>query len=131
MITGSGGLIGTTIKNAGQIAGTSVYSYNSFLYAGGTFTTIGALPGDILSTTRGMNDAGDVLVLSSSGTSSHAAIYSHGVLTMVPGSEGLDVQPGGINNSGQIVGSGPETNQPGGGAILFSNGRANFLGSSS
>jgi uncharacterized membrane protein len=120
---------GDAINDAGQIAGTLVNSYRAFLYAGGAFTTINPLPGDGETIPRGINQAGDVLVYSA-GTSGHAAIFSQGVLTMVPGSAGLDLQPSGINNADQVVGYARDNNHRLPEAVLLSQGQATFLGAS-
>jgi len=126
VITGNANPTGHGINDAGQIVGDQS-NYQAFLYSGGTFTTINPLPGDFETVARGINQAGDVLIYSS-GTSGHAAIYSQGALTRVPGSEGLNMQPEGINNSGQVVGYASDSNHPLPEAVLLSNGQATFLG---
>jgi hypothetical protein len=80
---------GYHINDAGQIAGDFIDgSYRSFTYSAGSFTTISFLPGDFAIACRGINNAGDVLFVSI-GASNHAAVYSHRILTQVPGSAGL------------------------------------------
>jgi hypothetical protein len=130
VISGTGSANGTAINNAGQIAGLLVNSYRAFLYSGGAPTTINPLPGDGETIARAINEAGDVLVFSA-GNTGHAAIFSHGVLTMVPGSAGLDIQPEAMNNAGQVVGYGTDNNHPIFQAVLLSNGQAMFLGAPS
>jgi hypothetical protein len=129
VINGSASMTGDVINDAGQIAGTLVNSYRAFLYAGGTFTTINPLAGDGETTPRGINQAGDVLVYST-GTSGHVAIYSQGVLTMVPGSAGLDIQPEGINNADQVVGYASDNTHRLSEGVVLSHGQATFLGAS-
>lgn len=127
-VFGSGSIVSATeINDTGLIAGD--YQYRAVSYSNGTFTDLGVLPGDLIATTRGINNAGSILILSSDGSSGHAAIYSNGLLTAVPGSEGLNVQPSGINNLGQVVGyvsTGTSTSPLE--AVLLSNGQATLLG---
>ena len=119
---------GSAINNAGLIAGDLIYQYQAMTYANGTITPIGVLPGDGESTTRGLNQAGDVLVYSA-GSIGHAGIYLGGALRAVTGSAGLDVQPEGINNLDQVVGSYSTANRAlPVEAILFSGGQAIPLG---
>jgi uncharacterized membrane protein len=128
VITGSQGAAGSHINDSGQIAGDLVGQYTGFYYSGGNLERIGPLPGDFESTPRSMNAAGDVL-LYSAGRTGHAAIYSHGVLTAVPGAAGYDLQPEGLNNKGQIVGSVTTGNSSfPSEAALISNGQLTLLG---
>ena len=128
VIPGSQGTAGTRINDAGQIAGDLPGQYRGFFYSGGSFTTIGELPGDFESTPRSINAAGDVL-LYSAGKTGHAAIYSHGVLTAVPGSASYDLQPESLNNPGQVVGwvTTGNSSLPAE-AALISNGQVTLLG---
>jgi len=55
---------GYQINDAGQIAGDFIdSSYRSFLYSAESFTTISFLPGDFAMASRGINSAGDVLLV--------------------------------------------------------------------
>lgn len=119
---------GYHINDAGQIAGDFINgSYQSFIYSARSFTTISFLPGDFAMASRGINNAGDVLFVSI-GAANHAAVYSHGTLTQVPGSAGLDIQPTAINDAGEVVGSARDSSHPVDTPILLSNGQATFLG---
>lgn len=120
---------GDLINDAGQIVGENLDTRQPFLYFGGTYTNIGALPGDGQAVARGISDAGVLIDSTAASGPHHAAIYSHGVLIRVSGSEALNIQPFGMNDMGQVVGSATDTAHPQDEAILLSNGQAIFLGS--
>ncbi|CAN7409627.1 hypothetical protein [Rhizobacter sp. LjRoot28] len=104
------------INNFGQVTGTVYYNTDEndppvivrgFLYTPGVgMTDIGLLPTQYLPTTYGVdiNDRGVVLAMSVGGTRWETITFSLGRgLEVLP--TALDVQPEGINDRGQILGS--------------------------
>jgi probable HAF family extracellular repeat protein len=91
------------INNLGQIVG--VYgmapslAQQGFLYSGGTFTPLD------LTTATGINDHGQIVGTTSTGSKLVGALDDSGVLTIldVPGS--IQTIAAGINNTGKIVGT--------------------------
>jgi probable HAF family extracellular repeat protein len=78
---------------------------NSFLYDGGTFTTID-YPSASTTFAGGINDSGQIVGSYSHAAGIHGFLYNNGTFTSFddPSATGF-TSAGGINNSGQIVGS--------------------------
>jgi probable HAF family extracellular repeat protein len=91
------------INDLGQITGTS--SSGGFLFSNGNYTPINDPSANVDSTEpRGINNAGEIVGLYSTGTTNHGFLYSGGNFTTVdvPGSSNTYATD--INASGQIVG---------------------------
>jgi probable HAF family extracellular repeat protein len=95
------------INDSGQIVGDyfdpATYTYHSFLYSGGVYTTIGGLE----DFATDINDSGEIVGVLNSGNPPglpQGFLDNGGTITTIsdPGSAGI--APYGINNSGQIVG---------------------------
>jgi probable HAF family extracellular repeat protein len=107
------------INDEGQVVGASQYTASSdpvlqfppphtFLWQKGTMTDLGAFPGAKISNGLGINNAGQVVGLSTvrGDNDFHAALWSGGVLTdlgVFPGD--TDSVANAINSRGQIVGA--------------------------
>jgi probable HAF family extracellular repeat protein len=106
----------TAINNAGQIVGT-LGATSGFLYSNGQITPLGFSP-------TAINNAGQVV-----GSNQRAVLYSNGQLTDLgtlgdPFSRAL-----GINDRGQVVGSGSGSSSPLGRPFLYSDGQMRDLNS--
>ncbi len=93
------------INNAGQVVGTAVTSsgqYHAFLFSDGTMTDIGVLIGEEYSHGTGINDAGDVVGLSSLGN----FYYTNGTVIHFgyPPKRLSYTIARGVNNAGDAVG---------------------------
>ena len=112
-------VVGTTypygINNAGQIVGVSKTAAglnHAFLYANGTMSDLGTLPGGGNSTAYAINNAGQIVGTSETATTTRAFIYSGGQLKdLGPGLAALPLANGSargstamwLNNAGQFV----------------------------
>lgn len=100
------------INNNGQILGVGTNITHAFIYAGGTLTDLGTLPGRTWSQPGGINNNGQVVGFS--GTSSgyeSAFLYSGGKMTdlnsLIASNSGWTLKKAtAINDSGYIVGQG-------------------------
>lgn len=107
---------GIAINDAGQVAGNAptVTGTHAFLYTDGHMVDIGVLgPDDSTSIAKGINNAGDVVGFSDGwgGANLHAFVYSNGVLidlnSLLPPDSGWVLTTAtGINDRGQIIGTG-------------------------
>jgi uncharacterized membrane protein len=101
------------INNSGTIVGISFTPAQGLLLQDGSFTPI-IFPGAIATSTRGINDRGDISgdygFVSTGPSHSHGFILRDGQFMLIPDPPGL-VNPNiyGINNRGNIVGSGSDT----------------------
>jgi probable HAF family extracellular repeat protein len=123
------------INNLGQIVGqyldTAAQRYHSFIYTNGTLTGL-ATPGDS-SAGQVINDSGTVAgyywALTRLGQGTFPFEYSDGTFTDIHGFGGLNNWIGGINKSGQVVGtSSPEAGGTSEQAFLYSDGKLTRLG---
>lgn len=119
-ITGLGTLSGGTysyangINNNGQVVGygDTASGYNAFLYSNGTMTDLGTLSGGGISQATGINTNGWVVGYGNTASSAQDAfLYSGGHLLdlnslLSPGSGWTLQDATGINDLGQIVGTG-------------------------
>lgn len=105
------------INNAGQVVGWSDLSSNAghgFLYSGGKMTDLGTLPSATGSTATGINSSGVVVGYATYGRhvgQRRAVIYTSSgpadLNTVIPAGTGwILLQANGINDAGQIVGTG-------------------------
>jgi probable HAF family extracellular repeat protein len=112
---GVGASQGNAINDSGQVAGVSLS--HAFLYDGSSMTDIGVLPGDRGSMALGMNNAGQVVGASQQNLYlddlDRAILYSNGQLqdlnTLIPSSSFTLHRATDINNLGQIVGWGVDS----------------------
>jgi probable HAF family extracellular repeat protein len=103
------------INDSGQVVGQSNLGQelHAFLYSNGHMQDLGTLPGGDFSEANGINDSGQVVghAITPSGEA-HAFLYSNGQMqdlnSLIPAGSGWIVEGdwGGINTSGQIVGTG-------------------------
>ncbi len=95
--------LGTAINASGMVAGYK-YAAQAFVYVGGTFTYLGALPGGSISQAYGINTAGQIAghsyVESGDSVGWHGFIYANGTMTDI----GSVSEVRGINDSGHVVG---------------------------
>jgi len=106
------------LNNSGQVVGWSDLSSNKtghgFLYSGGKMTDLGILPSAVGSTATGINNFGDIVGYVYYGShvgQRRAVIYTAAgpvdLNTLIPAGSGwLLLQANGINDAGQIVGTG-------------------------
>lgn len=124
----------SAINDPSQVVGDSEFTsgpdpvlgfppFHAFLWDRGLMTDLGAFPGARLSIALGLNNAGQVVGLSTvqGDVDFHTALWSHGTLTDLgtfPGDSDSDANA--INQRGEIVGasSGPNTMR----AMLWENG---------
>jgi probable HAF family extracellular repeat protein len=108
------------LNNMGQVAGysqTTRGEYHAFIYSAGTLMDLGMLPGGTQSFAYGINNSGQVVGASDSVTSTlHAFVYSAGRMRdlngLIPANSGwVLTEARGINNIGQIVGTGIKDGQ--------------------
>jgi probable HAF family extracellular repeat protein len=101
-LTNLGGFFATSINNAGQVAGTvsTASDIRAVVYSGGVTKDLGSLGWDVLSSVKGMNDAGQVV----GAAGGHAFLYSGGVFKDLGTLGGPVSRAYGINASGQVVG---------------------------
>lgn len=111
------------INDSGEIAGSADTAdsgglLHAFLYSHGRMLDLGTIPGQPSSEARAINRYGDVVGFTSSGhyTDYHAFLYSNGVMKdlndLIPNGSGWSLQLAlGINDRGQITGSGTINNQ--------------------
>jgi probable HAF family extracellular repeat protein len=128
---GGGPTTGSSINNAGQIAGTSATSNGypaGFLYSGGTMTNIGNL-GYPYTYGYGINNSGSIVGASATASGYlNAFLYSGGVMENLGTLGGLSSGANAINNLGQVVGYADLTNGTPV-AFLYSGGVMSNLGS--
>jgi probable HAF family extracellular repeat protein len=112
----------SAINDAGQVVGESNLAHNAqapthpYLFDG-TLHDLGALSGQGVSSAVVINNAGQVAGYSDAGQGrTHVFFYDHGVMTDLGSFGGFDVTIGGMNQLGQVVGTG---NTPDGPDIAF------------
>jgi probable HAF family extracellular repeat protein len=113
-LPGGSSSIGYAVNQSGEVAGFSAISVentHAFLYSHGNLQDLGTLPGLADSFGQGINDAGDVVGYASNLFDQHAFLYSQGTMhdleSMIPEDSGWVLQQArGINNDGQITGTG-------------------------
>jgi probable HAF family extracellular repeat protein len=112
----------SAINDAGQVVGESNLAHNAqapthpYLFDG-TLHDLGALSGQGVSSAGVINNAGQVAGYSDAGQGrTHVFFYDHGVMTDLGSFGGFDVTIGGMNQLGQVVGTG---NTPDGPDIAF------------
>lgn len=96
----------SAVNNAGQITGVEVSKYDSFLYSGGTLTTIRNQPNVIEPLARAMNSSGVItgVFLPSGSSPQQSFLFANGQF-MPLATPGTYATVGGINDSGVIAGS--------------------------
>lgn len=106
-----GSMYGTAsdINNNGDVVGyayfTATSAYRAVVWRNGTVQEIGTLAGDVSSSGKAINDAGQVVGQSSSSTnSSRAFLWDNGVFTDLSLNTDANSFAFGINNAGQVVG---------------------------
>jgi probable HAF family extracellular repeat protein len=114
-VTDLGTLGGTTsvpaaINSAGEVVGwsyTSSGAQHAFLYANGTMTDLGTLPGYPQSTATGINDLGQIVgnVSSSASDTELGFVYTGAVMAALGTLGGSSSSASGINDSGEVVGA--------------------------
>jgi probable HAF family extracellular repeat protein len=135
----------TAVNDAGQVVGfgdTAASSDDAFLYSQGKMIDLGVPPyligqpaGDTDSEATGINNSGQVIGDSHSGSlgTNYAFLYSNGQMTALTPPAGYDITTAnGINNSGQVVGDfdgyGPSGTALPFQAFLYSGGKMTSLG---
>ena len=103
-----GGARAYGINNSSQVGGTS--GARAVLYAGGTVTNLGTLPGGTTSVGLGINSAGHVVGYSNTSGSERGFIYAGGVMQALGSLTGGTGNAYGINDNGQAVGSSVASN---------------------
>lgn len=96
------------VNDSGQAGGTS--GARAVLYANGTVTNLGTLPGGTTSVGLGINNSGQVVGYSNTSGAERGFIYSSGVMTPLGSLTGGPSNAYGINDSGQAVGSSVASN---------------------
>jgi probable HAF family extracellular repeat protein len=114
-----GGTEANGINNSGQVVGfhgpTTLGVAPGYLYSGGSFTSISAMPNAFTSAAYGINDAGQIAGTSELTSGSYypypsgswppeGFLYSGGSFTPLAPPNSYDSAASGINNAGQIVG---------------------------
>src|SRR5262249_26364573 len=123
------GNIAFAINNRGQIVGQAGVPgkpyHHAFLWRHGTMTDLGTLPGRPVSLAKAINKTGQVVGLSpdQDGNNTVAWLWQNGVMTnlntLIPaGSPMFLIEALGINNRGQIIGSGSLPNGQNRGYLL-------------
>lgn len=108
----------SAINDAGQVVGESNLAHNAqapthpYLFDG-TLHDLGSLPGQGVSSAVVINNAGQVAGYSDAGQGrTHVFFYDHGVMTDLGSFGGFDVTIGGMNQRGQVVGTGNTLDGP-------------------
>lgn len=96
------------VNNNGEVGGTS--GARAALYANGTVTNLGTLPGGTTSVGLGINNSGQVVGYSNTSGAERGFIYSGGVMTPLGSLTGGSSNAYGINDGGQAVGSSVASN---------------------
>ncbi len=96
------------INNSGQVAGTS--GARAVLYANGTVTNLGTLPGGTTSVGLGINSGGQIVGYSNTSGAERGFISSGGAMTPLGSLTGGPSNAYGINDSGLAVGSSVASN---------------------
>lgn len=96
------------INDSGQVAGTS--GTRAVLYANGSVTNLGTLPGGLSSQGLGINNSGQVVGNSGTSGAQRGFIYSNNTMTALGSLTGGISHAYGINDSGLAVGSSVASN---------------------
>jgi probable HAF family extracellular repeat protein len=119
------------INANGQVAGdaniTGDLTHHAFLYSNTTMLDLGALPGGLQSSGRGINASGQVVGESISANATRAFLYSAGVMTDLGTLGGTNSGAMGVNDSGTVTG-GAQTASGASHAFLYSGGNMLDLG---
>jgi probable HAF family extracellular repeat protein len=107
---------GLAINNAGQVVGMSDLpgdtATHAFFWQNGVMTDLGTLPGDVFAAANDINSKGQVVGASCDVNSNcRAFLWENGVMTdlntlVAPGSSLYLTWGGGLNDSGEIAGTG-------------------------
>ena len=113
-LQGGGYSIGYAINESGQVTGHS--GDHAFLWSNGVMSDLGTLPGGSYSYGYAINDSGQVTGRAYTPAGEHAFIYSDGVMSdlnaqLINGQGWTLYQGRGINDLGQITGTGSLNNQ--------------------
>lgn len=109
----------TAINDAGHIVGTSTIDLDfhsrlhPFLYSDGTLHDLGTLDEREFNSATAINSAGQISGYSEGENGGmHAFFYEHGVMTDLGSFGGLNLNVGGMNEHGEIVGTGQAWDGP-------------------
>jgi probable HAF family extracellular repeat protein len=121
------GFTGTAINDWGQVVGFSSPSsgYQAYLYSGGMFHSLGALPGVTDTMPMAINDAGQVVGFADSPKTglSESFLYSNGTMQVIPSLGGTVTNAYGISNTGVVYGDASTAGQGNFHAFLYANGQ--------
>lgn len=109
----------TAINDGGQVVGESNIAVDGqvpthpYLYDGGQLRDLGTLANHGVNSAVAINNAGQIAGYSDAGSGRmHAFLYAHGVMSDLGSFGGLDITIGGMNQQGQVVGTGNTQDGP-------------------